>query len=226
MCNRRFSVAAITSPPRSRARARLAVTAVALVAAAGGLAGLGASSASAASRISGCFSYAGIRYQNLSTNVLYQTTDGGWRFLAGSVARTDSNGCIAYNISGRPRDWHLRIRATGAVPNWRGMFDGLTPYFGGGDGRSYQLGEGRLSFYYLPATAQTPPDSNDLTSSWLDGMSSGGNGGGCSSSGAMLVACYMDAHGMHGNVVVNDRDTDGDGWFDWQDNRPQDPSLR
>jgi hypothetical protein len=37
----------------------------------------------------------------------------------------------------------------------------------------------------------------------------------------MLVACYMDRHGMHGNAVVLDYDHDG--VEDAQDRYPRDP---
>jgi hypothetical protein len=116
----------------------------------------------------------------------------------------------------------LRIRATGVAANWRGVFNGYSYYYAPGTQSSYNLGEGRLNFYYLPATASTPPDDPWGTGNWLDQMSNGGSGSGCSSSPAMQVACYMDQHGLHGNVVVLDRDSDGDNVDDWQDRYPQD----
>ena len=188
------------------------------------LVGFGAAPALAATRISGCFSYRGVRYQNLSTSVLYRNTLGGWSYLRGSGWRTNSSGCVTYNIGGRSQNWSLLIKATGAVPNWRGMFSGTSHYYAPGYGGSYYLGEGRLAFYYLPSTAPTPPNDNWSPGNWLAGMSNGGGGGGCSSSDAMAVACYMNSHNLNGNVIVPYRDSDGDGYFDYEDYYPTDSS--
>lgn len=209
-------------PTIRRARGtRIAAKALGLVAVTGALAGLASPPAMAASQITGCFSYAGTRYQNLSTNVEYVNTRNGWSFMSGSVGRTRSNGCVTYDVSGAARRWSLRIHASGAVPNWRGMFSGYSRYRSVSGRHRSHLGEGRMAFYYLPPAATTPPDSFGMTSNWLDGMSSGESGG-CGSSAAIMVTCYMDARGMHGNVVVPDRDADGDHVYDWQDRYPQD----
>lgn len=182
--------------------------------------------ASAASRIRGCFVYNGVRYAGLSTSVEYQTTANRWAYLKSSGGHTLSDGCVAYNITGSYRRWHLRIKATAVVPQWRGFFLGSTPYYAPGDGSSYNLGQGVLRLWILPPAAPTAPPAasygNVDTSQWLNDMSGGGGGGSCSSSTAMQVACYMDQHGMHGNVVVLPRDFDGDGRLDDVDPYPQD----
>lgn len=231
---RRPAVAAAQSDSPTAARkrrltarlgAQLKAVAVCVVAA-GAIGGLAASPAHAASRLSACFSYGGQRYQNLSTNVLFKNTAGGWTFLANSAGHTRSDGCVIYNISGRVQNWSLQVRATGAVPNWRGVFNGFTPTFAPAGQGSYYLGEGRLAFYYLPASAPTPPDNRNMTSNWLDSMSSGSNGSGCSNNAALVVTCWMDANGMHGNVIVQDRDSDHDGYIDAQDRYPQNKYYR
>jgi len=193
---------------------------MAAVAATAAVVALGAPTpASAASRISGCFAYGGSRYSGLSTSVEFQLKNGGWAFLAAGRNVTGRNGCASYNISGRARTYHLRIAARASVPQWRGFFVGATPLYAPWDERSWYLGEGRLSFYVLPPVVPTAPEWGGLTGTWLDEMT-GGAGPSCSSSSAMLVACYMDQHGMHGNVVVIPRDSDGDGWLDSQDKYP------
>jgi hypothetical protein len=183
--------------------------------------------ASAASRISACFDYAGTRYEGLSTNVEYMTTGGGWAYLPGTRGYTESNGCVAYRVSGRHRSWYLRIKATASVPLWRGIFSGPTPHYGPAGRGKYYLGEGRLRFFTLPAAAPTAPSFGGVdTSQWLNDMTGGSNGPDCSSSTSMMVACYMDRHGLHGNVVVPIRDYDHDGWTDDRDNYPRDPLWR
>ncbi len=224
-CSSASAAPALRSLSR-RSRGRTGTRAIGLavsLAVAAVVAAANAPAASAASEIKACFSFNGVRYQNLSTSVEYWTKGGYWGFLRGSAGVTESDGCVTYTIGGAPQGWYLRIRATAVVPNWRGVFDGHTPYYANPGTRFTWLGEGRLQFYYLPAAVETPPDNWRFTDDWLDAMSNGGSGSDpCSFNGAMAVACYMDAHGLHGNVVVPNRDSDGDGWYDWQDPYPQD----
>jgi hypothetical protein len=180
-----------------------------------------ASSASAASRITGCFSYNGVRYNGLSTSILYKTTSGGWAYLNGSNGVTRGYGCATYNINGRYRSWYLRMKAVAVASQWRGFFSGATPYYSGSGNGIYRLGVARMRFYVLPAYVARPPVYSGLTSSWLDQMN---NPCGANASPAMQVACFMDAHGMHGNVVVPPRQSDGDGVPDYLDRWPTDPS--
>jgi hypothetical protein len=203
----------------------LAIT-IAAFAAAGALA---ASPAMAARRISACFTYNGVRYTGLSTNIEYQTANGSWRFLQGSSGHLLSNGCVTYNVTGRYRRWHLRIRASALVSAWRAAFDGTTPYYGPSGAGVYNLGVGRLQLLVLPpaAPSATTPGGDFAvnTQEWLDQMTGGPTAANCSAnaSPAMQVACYMDAHGLVGNVVVIPRDTDGDGVYDDLDRYPGDP---
>jgi hypothetical protein len=193
-----------------------------LAAALGAASAFAPASASAASQLSGCFAYRGTPISGLSTNLEYLTTSNTWRWL-GAVGHTNAYGCVSYSIwSPMWRTYFIRIRATGVVPAWRAVVSGSTPYYAGGDRRSYRLGTGSLSLSLLPATVPDPPSYSGLTAGWLDEMSGSNGSGNCDSSTAMQVACYMDAHGLHGNVVVND--ADGDGVLDDNDNYPQDPT--
>lgn len=194
---------------------------VATFAAVVAIAAVGATSASAASRITGCFSYNGVRYNGLSTSILYKTTSGGWAYLPSSNGVSRGNGCATYNISGRYQNWYLRLRATAVAPQWRGFFSGSTPFYAGTGAGSYNLGTARMGFYTLPSYVARPPLSSSLTSGWLDQMN---NPCGANASPAMQVACYMDAHHMHGNVVVPPRQSDGDGVPDYLDRYPLDSS--
>ena len=127
---------------------------------------------------------------------------------------------MSYTVSGNYRTWNFRIHAAGAVPAWRGFFNGVSRYYGpSGDG-SYNLGETALSFYVIPASWSTPPRNEVNFDSWLEDMTDSGRRSTCQSSGAASVACYMDAHGLVGNVVVQYRDSDGDGIFDASDPYP------
>lgn len=201
-----------SSTPIASAKRLFAVvlTAAALALTAGGLS---PSSARAAASIEGCFSYAGVRYENLSTVLLY-SQGGYWHYWANTRYHTNSYGCVRYNLAYKYRNVRATIKAAAVIPEWRGVFIGQSPY-GSPKGRgSWNLGEGQLRFYYLP------PEVDDWTGStagWIDEMSSAN----CSSSAALAVACYMDSHGMHGNVVVVPKDTDGDGWTDGLDNYPE-----
>jgi hypothetical protein len=178
--------------------------------------------ASAASRVTGCFTYDAAPVTGLSTNLEYLTVSNTWRYL-GAPAATDRNGCVTYSIWSRAwKTYSVRIRATAFVPEWRALFSGATPYYAPGGAASYRLGAGAVSLYVLPASAPPEPSFDGVTNGWLDQMTSGGGGGGCSSAPAMLVACYMDAHRLDGNVVVLDRDHDYH--EDDVDRAPDDPS--
>jgi hypothetical protein len=63
----------------------------------------------------------------------------------------------------------------------------------------------------------TPPRATTLQDEWLADMTARGS---CNSSPAAQVACYMDNHGLVGNVVTRNRDSDGDGTIDGYDNYP------
>ena len=159
-----------------------------------------ASSASAASRITGCFSYNGTRYNGLTTSILYKTTSGGWATLRGSNGTTRGKGCATYNVNGQARSWYLRVRAVGMAPSRTGFFSGTTPSYGPSGNSTYNLGTARMGFYRLPTFVPRPP-STSLTGTWIDQMAPS-SACGPGASPAMQVACYMDANGMHGNVVV------------------------
>lgn len=200
---------------------RQAVTALALTAAlAAGAGAVAPSPAAAASSITACFSYGSTPIRNLSTNVDYLTRGGRWAWL-GAPARTDARGCIRYRMTGAHRRYTLRVRASGVMPQWRGMLDGVSPWAGHGGNHAAYLGRRGLRFSPLPAAAPPAPRFGGVdTGAWLDGMSSGSAGSGCSSSTGMMVACYMDQHGLHGNVIFFDYD--GDGVQDAYDSYPRD----
>jgi len=192
---------------------------------------LAATPASAAGRLTGCFSYAGVRYSGLSTAIEYQTRSGGWRLLAVGQKPTNSRGCDTWNVQGAARGWILRIRAVGLVPRWHGLFQGFTFHDAPAGNDAYILGGGALRFFPLPTEApSTPPQLSsggnpdnwgDLTNTWLNEMTE--NGRNCSATPAMMVACYMDDHGMHGDVIVpSPPDSDGDGIYDEFDRYPHD----
>jgi hypothetical protein len=212
-------------------RLRMASSVVLIATAFVGVGVLSPASALGARRISGCFAYNGVRYSGLSTNVEYQTISGGWRYLSQSAGHTLSDGCVAYNITGRYRNWHLRIKATAVVPQWRAVFIGSTPFYGRYGSGSYNLGQGRLSLLIIPAAAPSAPTTAPgaiNTNEWLNDMTGSPAANNCSSSAspAMQVACYMDQHGLHGNVVTQPRDQDNDGVYDDQDHYPMNASLQ
>lgn len=198
--------------PRQSIRRGLAAAVAALA-----FAAMPASPAHAAAAVSGCFAYAGTAISGLSTNLEYQTTSGAWRWLGG-VGATNRAGCVAYTIRGTWQRYRVRIKATGVVTSWNAVLDGATPYYAGGDARSYRLGSGRLRSTSIPRTAPAASAWGVDTAGWLNEMDNA-----CTRpnlSPAMLVACYMDQHGLHGNVVVLDRD--GDGVEDQYDAYPND----
>src|SRR4029078_1456075 len=96
------------SVPRGpRVRPRATVLALLLSTIALGLAAAAPREASAAASVEGCFSYACVRYQTLSTTLLY--AEGGyWHTWNGTDGLTDANGCVRYNIGFSYR----RVRAT------------------------------------------------------------------------------------------------------------------
>lgn len=215
----------VQSPPSPQLRApspmagllRSAVSAVGAavltIAVAGALA---AAPASAASGVSACFAYNGVRYQGLSTNLEYAES-GYWHFFGGTLGTTLSEGCVSYSIPSRYRRVQLRIKADASVPEWRGMFVGYSPTYAPKGRRSWYLGESQMGFYYLPSTVPNASEWGVDTNAWLNEITGSVN---CSSSTAMQVACYMDEHNMHGNIVVLPKDSDGDGWLDTQDDYP------
>jgi hypothetical protein len=219
-------ISAQASPGQSRPqRARL--LAAALISAFALVATIGVptpTDASAASQITGCFSYNGYLWRGLSTVIEYQTVSGGWRPLSGTNWHTGSSGCATYNITGRYQQWHLREVAFGelaAGPNRLGVFLGTSRYYSlGGAGRAY-LGSRQLSLYTFP----TSPSFDVQTGDWMNEMS-GAGGPNCSISAAMEVACWENAHGIHGDIVVVPQDQDDDGFYDDIDRYPGNPYLR
>lgn len=212
----------ITRLPALKSLKKIATVAAALAAISISTGALAPAPASAASSLSGCFNYNGTRYQNLSTDLEYRTSSGGWAYLTGTRYVTGSDGCVHYTVSGSYRSLMLRIVATGSVPAWRGVFRGYSPYYSFTGKGASNLGEGKLGFYFLPATPAASEWGVD-TSAWLNEITGSTS---CNSSSAMQVACYMDQHGLHGNVIVQSRDYDGDGWFDSQDNYPENKYYR
>ena len=199
---------------------RLRVPAVALCATTVlAIAAMAPGRAQAATAISGCFGVNGTMVTGLSTDVQYLTTVRTWHSLAGSVGQTDASGCVHYRISGAARRYSLRIHAAGVVPAWAAMVDGATPHYAPGRRRSYALGTSNMRVSYLPPSVATTPQADVDTSDWLNQMT---DGSACANdpSPAMQVACYMDRHNMHGNVVV--LDDDHDGVENAQDRYPQD----
>lgn len=187
----------------------------------GGLASI-AQPAQAAGAIYSCFSYGGQRYQNLSTFLEYLGTDGRWYAAEGTASYTRANGCITYHFTPSWQQYMFRVHAVALVPQWRGVFNGISPHYGPSGSQQYDVGEARLAFYTLPSNYQDPPVSRTLTDDWLDDMTSSTYTSTCSSSSAASVACYMDSHNLVGNVVVPYRDFDGDGVIDIKDNFPND----
>jgi hypothetical protein len=176
--------------------------------------------AQASTRMATCFSYGGQRWQGVSTFLEFLGVDNRWHPLNGTESFSRSNGCIAYYPSAAYRRYSFRVHAVALVPNWRGVFNGVSPTYAPGGNGSYNLGETRLSFYFIPPSWPTEPSSNTggLTSEWLDDMAHS-----CGTSAAASVACYMDRNGLVGNVVVPYRDSDQDGRNDAVDNYPTDP---
>jgi hypothetical protein len=207
----------IFAPRRTRRTLARVLTALAAVALPLALSMPG--NAAAAVGISGCFSANGTMITGLSTDVQYLTVSQTWRALPGSRGSTDARGCVSYTIQGDARRYALRIHAAGVVPAWSAMVDGATPNYGRPGAGRYALGTSGMRVSYLSTSMTAAPGFGVDTSAWLNDMT---DGGACSNnpSSAMLVACYMDRHGMHGNAVVLDYDHDG--VEDAQDRYPRD----
>jgi hypothetical protein len=200
------------SNPRRRAVRVATLAAVVL--------GLAPAQAHAASALSGCFGVNGTAITGLSTDLQYLTTGGSWRGLPSSHGTTDARGCVRYTVRGVTRSYSLRIHGAGVVPSWNAVVDGATPHYASAGRRTYDLGTSNMRWTRLPAAMTTSPGYGVDTNSWLDQMT---DGSACTNnpSPAMQVACYMDRHNMHGNVVVLDDDLDG--VENAQDRYPQDP---
>jgi hypothetical protein len=166
------------------------------------LAGFAASEASAASHIRGCFTYNGRAIANVTTTTEYETTSGGWRQFGGQ-GHTLQDGCVDYNVSGRPQNWYLRIHAFAFIAGTRYVVIANSFYKSRPGTGSSRLGTGYLKLYRLPSVATPAPSANTFggvnTSSWLDAMDHPN----CNQSAAMAVACYMDRNGLHGNVIAH-----------------------
>jgi hypothetical protein len=169
-----------------------------------------AASASAAAVVSGCFTYQGTGVQGLTTALEYQTRTG-WAFL-GAESTTHMNGCVRYTIRGTWRNLNVRIRAAALLRDGQTIAWASSPTYGRAGYGSYGLGTRALTFYRIPGQ-----DLWNVTGTWLAEMDHPN----CSSSSAMQVACYMDDHGMVGNLV-SFPDTDRDGTWDLADNWPDD----
>ena len=157
--------------------------------------------ASAASSIRGCFTYQGVGVAGLGTVVEYYTQNG-WQYL-GAPARTDSSGCITYNIGAQ--NMYVRIRAGAPLRDGRTIATAASPYASPGS-RSYWLGSTRLGF----GTLNTP--WWDVTSTWMAEMDNPN----CDANPTLLIACYMRSNHMYANPI-SFPDYDGDGYWDLAD---------
>lgn len=131
--------------------------------------------AQASTRIATCFSYGGQRWQGVSTYLEYFAVDNRWHPLNGTQSFSRSNGCIAYYPSSAYRGYSFRVHAAALVPNWRGVFNGVSPTYAPGGNGSYNLGETNLNFHFIPASWPTEPSRSNagLTSDWLEDMAQG-----------------------------------------------------
>ena len=186
---------------RPRSKCGLAVAAVVV-------ASMMTGRASAADSVTGCFTYQGAGVPGLTTALEYHTANG-WQFL-GAVSATRANGCIKYTLSGWWRNASVRIRAASQLSDGQTVASAATKYASPGSG-SYALGTAALGFYRVPGQ-----DVWNVTGTWLSDMAHPN----CSSSSAMLVVCYMDAHGMVGNPIAFP-DSDRDGVWDLADRWPE-----
>jgi hypothetical protein len=181
-----------------------------------------APAAHAASAISACFSYQGQRYQGLATVLEYMGTDSAWYPLDNTVAQVESDGCVSYTINSGFESYQFRIRAVGIAAATRGLFSGTSQYYAPSGGETFDLGEGDLTFYPLPESWPTAPRTVSLQDDWLSHMTNGGGTSTCNTSAAAEVACYMDANGLVGNVIVQTPDMDDDDVPDDLDHFPGD----
>ena len=172
-----------------------------------------AGQASAATQVAGCFGYAGVNYNGLGVRLEYLASDGKFYPLQSSpTVYTSGNGCAAFDLYGSWTALNVHLVAFGWVPNWRGFFLGTSPQYATPGNGPVSVGTGQLSFYLLPHRAPDPPVNDPWT------MKLGPTN--CNVNAAMAAACSNDANGIHGNVVVVPRDSDGDNVDDRFDNYP------
>lgn len=177
-----------------------------------------AGTASAASSVTGCFGAGSVSVSGLYTQVEYRSS-GRWYPVSRSLSSTGENGCVSYTLGGSLRNANVKIAAAGIVPAWNQMVWGSTPRMATpGYGSAFV---GWSALYGVALTQES------MTQGWLDQMSSpSGNTPFCSTSPAAQMACYMDQHNMQGDVVVPvPRDSDGDGYPDYEDRYPHDLSA-
>jgi hypothetical protein len=158
----------------------------------------------------GCFSYQSgdqrISISNLAATAQYWTGHR-WRNV-GVAAQTSPLGCVNYTIHGWLRRRYVRVWAGGMMPQWQGLVYGASDYAKPGRRGAVVFAELRfLSLADQPAPAQGV-NGDWQTGDWLSQMTGGGS---CPSyaDAALLMACYMDRHGLVGNTVVLDLDHDG-----------------
>jgi hypothetical protein len=198
--------------PRRRPVRTIVLGAFAALAASAALSGVLASGATAAGGVRACFTFRGAPVGNLTTTLEKRMTDGSFTYL-GAPYRTDRYGCVTYSIHGWWQNRRVRVHAVGFVANTRYVLIANSYYYSGFGRGFYRLGTGFLRLYVLPA--QTTPTPAQNSGSWDPGDWVGQMGGSpnnsafCNQSPAMQVACYMDRHNMHGNVVSLDLDHDG-----------------
>jgi hypothetical protein len=156
---------------------------------------LSPSDAAAASYARACYTARGVAIRNLTTTIQYYS--GGWRDFR-APGKTDSNGCVSYTFSGSLRRYPVRVYAIGLIYSWNVAVDGFSYHYApAGNGR-YRLGTRYLTVYNL---ATPSPITNA-----------------CSTSAAMMLACWADQRGITGDTVVPNVDHDGDGYFaNWDD---------
>jgi hypothetical protein len=207
-----MNASTITRFPGLKSLKKVATAVAAIAAISISTGALAPAPASAATGVAGCFNYNGVAYTNVVTQ-LESYTSSGWQALPETVSHTDSNGCYSYWVSGGWAQLNLRVVAAAWAPALRGFLWGYSPSYATPGTGSVNVGNGSLG--YIPA-GSLPAPKKKLTSSWLDEMVAARTCDGTGSS-AMQVACYMDEHGMVGNVIVQYVDSDGDGYLDTQD---------
>jgi hypothetical protein len=186
------------------------------------------SPASAARYVKGCFSYNGYYYQGVAINLEYKTVSGAWRFLPNTASSTLAEGCQSYTITGTWRRFYIRMKATAWTADYGGFFLGVSRYAGPNNHR-WSLGVNALRLYTLPPQAlpaPAPPASGTLdewtagVGNWVNEITGPRTPAMCAQSAAMQVACYMDSHGLQGNVVYTTGDVDEDGYYGLDDHYP------